>query len=134
MTSTGASAMITYSKLRDGSWGLRAEGEDSLRTLRQALAGGGDGLVEVHTRGGQVRKGVHGRMLWRVNGAGGMVAVATIVTRNTGPQRLPRPLSADDVDCPTCGEYEAWEVGCNDPWHDEHCPLPVIWGFWPGAS
>jgi hypothetical protein len=26
----------------------------------------------------------------------------------------------DDGDCPACGEAEAWEVGCDPPWHDTH--------------
>jgi hypothetical protein len=94
--------MNTYTKLRDGTWGIR--GEDIKR--------GTEGCTVVVTkRDGSEKPETIGKVLWRGNGVG----IATIRRDNDQPRRR-----YANEECPVCGEYEAWESGCNHPWHDRH--------------
>lgn len=45
---------------------------------------------------------------------------AKATTTKPATKRRRRTGQGDPDECPSCGEYEAWEVGCNDPWHSSH--------------
>jgi hypothetical protein len=60
MTTTTYTQQATYTKLRDGSWGIRVSG---------APPAAGD-PVDVHTAAGAVRRETVGRILWSGQGQG----------------------------------------------------------------
>lgn len=103
-TTTTTTRTISYTKLRDGSWGLRGHG----------LA---DGVtVVVVKRDGTRKTETVGRVLWR--GTDGL-ALATIAGASSAPRQGRRPFStgARRYECPECGDYvtrgtTCWETGC----------------------
>jgi hypothetical protein len=104
---------ITYMKLRDGSWGLRAT-EEQVKQLRWAARNGTS--VTVQTKAGKTKTEYPQRILWHNDEA----AIATIRSSDRHQGQYRRRRDDDDDCCPSCGEVESWEVGCDDPWHQEH--------------
>lgn len=90
----------TYTKLRDGSWGLRGSGLASGR------------IVSVTKRDGTVKTETVGRVLW--TGSDG-TCLATIQQSSAG-QRTSGARRGGRYECEECGEYvtpgtRCWETG-----------------------
>ena len=90
--------MITYTKLRDGSWGLRVVGEDVRENQR----------VEVTKKDGSRKHEIVGRRLFAIEGGG----IYTIKQAARKPNRdWPGKI------CPACGSepldrnLHCWECG-----------------------
>lgn len=88
----------TYTKLRDGSWGVRSN------TVRLAA-----GLrVDVWTKGGQLKSETVDRVVW----TGGGVSIASVVSsRRTGTGRRERS-------CATGGNCSSFGAGRSCGAHD----------------
>lgn len=99
------STTITFSKLKDGSWGLRGPGLKAGAT------------VTVEKKGGQTVRKTVGKILWTGDG----VSLATIDESGT-PTSAPAARKAfgfrtGRYECDECGEFvtpgtTCWETGC----------------------
>ena len=94
---------ITYSKLRDGSWGVRSDSE-----LRP------DTIVTVTKKSGGQKQERIGRVLWTDR----RTWLAAIVSEAGRSGRSARRASVGYWECPACGEENphsstsCWECGC----------------------
>ena len=97
--------MASYTKLKDGSWGIRVDG---------TVAPGS--VVTVTKKDGTRNTEKVAKVLWTGNG----VALCSIAPKDAKPQSQPSSRSrvaGRKYECPECGDYvfpgtRCWETGC----------------------
>jgi hypothetical protein len=94
--------MNSYTKLRDGSWGVRGS----------EVAEGA--TIEVKKQSGEVKMETVGRVLWKGDG----VAIGTIARQATAPQ--PRAQAKADRGDPSCWECRRLGRMCKQCAFDEY--------------
>ena len=85
--------VITYTKLRDDSWGIRAEGV----TLTSGQ------VVSVTKRSGESKKETVGKVLW--TGDGITLATITVTTVSTPTAAPARKMTASRKPRRDCGDF-----------------------------
>lgn len=103
---------ITYNKLRDGSWGIRAEGVVIERGQ----------TVTVTKKSGETKEETIGRILWTGNG----VTLATIVSSSNGVSGEGGARRRSGNVCAECGKGGNLVQDCEDGMmkHYNCCDIP----------
>jgi hypothetical protein len=100
-----AALFATFTKLRDGSWGLRVPGK--------ASAGQS---VQVLTKSGQKSTKVVGKVLWSGADPGGsMISLCTINEGEASVKPGPSRRRNEDDECEVCGKNK-WTCGHQVGW------------------